>query len=368
MPRSIAALATFLIFAVPAPPAATEAEATVLLLDNAELCLRVGRASADRAGPSPAQTAARALARETLAIAGELLESSKSASEPGRLGFEVFRLQEQVCGEAHADRNLEDLETRLRSAVDSLEESAELESAGREKILARFLERRDEAISSGLEAELHREQASQGAAVQSSGDEDRLAHRSSDGGWLETVTSGVSAEAVGKAPAGATESVRPALARDVDSDSTSGSKPGTDGPDPQEIWSPAPAQMAARRQQNVSSFQGRMAAWRPTYKRELRELAALRSTLARELEGRSLQHVRSLCSQLVGVVDRVEYAVVLGAPEPTVRQFLDRMLAGYAAAGRWCSSGRFAFAWIEIEKADQRWQQISARLSSFDGG
>jgi hypothetical protein len=100
----------------------------------------------------------------------------------------------------------------------------------------------------------------------------------------------------------------------------------------------------------------------------LRELVALRAALARELEGRSLQHVSALCNELAGAAERVEYRVVLSAPEPSVRQFLDRMLAGYAIAGQWCRSGQFAFAWIEIEKADRHWKEVAARLSAFDGG
>ena len=72
--------------------------------------------------------------------------------------------------------------------------------------------------------------------------------------------------------------------------------------------------------------------------------------------------MRPLCEKLTGTVERIPYEMVLAAPESSVREHLVRMLGSYTTAGRWCSQRRFAFAWIEIEKADRRWRQLTARL------
>ena len=341
MPHLIALLSLIMLLASPVSSRASEEEAAALLLDNEELCLRVGPAASAEI-TAPADDAARALATESLAIASELLDELPR-SEHVRQLTDVLELQQHVCGEeAESDVDSE-LERALRSASRNLETTIRMEEQRRAEILLRFLERRERATYRALEQQRSESAQRNLVAVSATGRVAEVpeARRAVvEEAWLAGRSESVAEEAASEEAAGAAT----------------------------QKWDPSPEEIARRRRQKMDAFRGRFEAWRPAFSREMRELTALRSQLARELESRSLQHVQSLCGQLTGVVNRIEYAVVLSAPEPSVREFLDRMLASYAAAGRWCTSGRFSFAWIEIEKADQRWRQLSERLVMLDAG
>jgi hypothetical protein len=110
-----------------------------------------------------------------------------------------------------------------------------------------------------------------------------------------------------------------------------------------------------------------MAGWRPRMSKELRPLIEVRSRLATQLETHSLEQVRDLCSRLGQAAKRVEYSLVLESPVRAARADLDRMLAAYVTAGRWCDEGRFSFAWMEIAAADERWGRVRSLLGLLDG-
>jgi hypothetical protein len=261
MPRFVSLLTTALLLANPTPPQASVESAAALLLDNEELCLRVGEKAPTGVEAATHPVAARALAKETLEIAEELLERVPRASDLVRLLGVVVELQRRICGGPDCDGNCRALGIDLESAARRLEATLPTGKARRQELLLPFLDRRDMAISGSLEA----------AQVQ---------HRSRKSG-AEPATKGTPHN--------------PAATGPDSSRVTIGSREqASEGPEvgAQQIWDPSPEELARRRQQKVTAFYGRLAAWRPTYRRELRELAALRSTLARELEQRSLQHVR----------------------------------------------------------------------------
>ena len=365
MPQLIALLTLVMLLAGPSSPRASEEGAAAILLDNEDLCLRVGGEAVRR--ETAAQAAAHALAQENLSIAEELIGELPVTAERTRRLADALDPQQRVCGDP-TDRGTGEsanLEPELRMAGKRLAVAVPVEGPRRHELLLRFLNRREQATYAALERLQENKHARvfPGALPVESTDEvsivQRVVAEKARSAGQERVSKGPSTSALASQGGSMSRQVDPAAS------TTTGVDPDTDAT---QTWDPSPEEMAHRRRQKTSEFRGRLDSWRPAYRHEMRELSALRSTLARELEDRSLQHVRSLCARLTGAVNRIEYAVVLSAPELSVREFLDRMLASYAAAGRWCTSGRFAFAWIEIEKADQRWRQLSARLSMLDGG
>jgi len=365
MPQLIALLTIVMLLTGPSSPRASEESAAALLLDNEDLCVRLGGMTSSHG--TVALAAAHALARENLSIAEELIGKLPVTAERTRQLTDALDLQQRVCGDL-TDRGTGEsanLEPELRMAGKRLAVAVPVEGPRRDELLLRFLDRREQATYAALERLQENKPArvSPGALPVESTDEMSVVRRvvaeTARSTGREGVIKGPSPSALTSQAGSMSRQVESATATAADVD------PDTDAT---QTWDPSPEEMAHRRRQKTSEFRGRLDSWRPAYRHEMRELSALRSTLARELEDRSLQHVRSLCARLTGAVNRIEYAVVLSAPEPSVREFLDRMLASYAAAGRWCTSGRFAFAWIEIEKADQRWRQLSARLSMLDGG
>jgi hypothetical protein len=373
MPHLIALLTLIMLFAGPALPRASEESAAALLLDNEDLCLRIGRAGPTEMAP-PARAAARALAAESLTIASELVDELPT-SERTRCLTDVLELQRRVCGEESESDPDSELEHALRSASRKLETTIRLEEQRKSEILTRFLDRRERATYRALERPHSESAQRKPTAVMTTGSAAEIseARRARvEEAWLAGREEAASEEAAGEEAA--SETARAAM---TVSDGGSAAGPAGKEEDgsgitlegtPAQSWDPSPEVMAHRRKQKMNAFRRRFEVWRPAFRREMLELSVLRSKLARELESRSLQHVQSLCGQLTGAVNRIEYEVVLSAPEPSVREFLDRMLASYAAAGRWCTSGRFSFAWIEIEKADQRWRQLSERLVLLDAG